>query len=77
MVVKPSEYAGQGIVELLKFIKKANLPKGVINFVSGRGKNVGVKLIKSNKTKMVSFTGSTKVGREIYQHCAKDFKSKS
>ena len=74
VVVKPSEYAGQGIVELLKFIKKANLPKGVINFVSGRGKNVGVKLIKSNKTKMVSFTGSTKVGREIYQHCAKDFK---
>jgi betaine-aldehyde dehydrogenase len=48
-------------------------PPGVINIVCGEG-DVGSKLVQHPMIKMVSFTGSTKVGQSIAIDCAKQLK---
>ena len=45
--------------------KQAGLPDGVLNIVQGSGLEAGAPLVEHEKVGVVSFTGSTKVGREI------------
>ncbi|OQX50825.1 hypothetical protein B5M47_02910 [candidate division CPR3 bacterium 4484_211] len=71
VVFKHSEYTplcGQKVIDILE---KIGLPEGVVNIVHGDGK-VGAMLVDSD-IDLVWFTGSTKVGEEIYQKCAKKF----
>lgn len=71
VVFKPSEetpLVGQKLADL---IAKTNLPEGVFNIIHGDGK-VGAKLIDSD-IDLVWFTGSTKVGQEIYKKAGKKF----
>ncbi len=73
IIIKPSEYASQSIIFLLKIINETRLPVGTINLVTGSRK-VGQKLVENDHVNMVSFTGSTKVGKEIMTICAKSIK---
>ena len=71
VLFKPSEYtplSGQKIVEILK---KIGLSEGVVNIVFGNGK-VG-KMVVDSPVNFICFTGSAKVGQEIYQKCGKKF----
>jgi acyl-CoA reductase-like NAD-dependent aldehyde dehydrogenase len=45
--------------------KEAGLPDGVLNIVQGFGPEAGTPLVEHPDVEVVSFTGSTKVGREI------------
>ncbi len=45
--------------------KEAGLPDGVLNIIQGSGIEAGAPLVEHNKVGVVSFTGSTRVGREI------------
>ncbi len=45
--------------------KEAGLPDGVLNIVQGSGVEAGAPLVEHDKVDVVSFTGSTRVGREI------------
>jgi aldehyde dehydrogenase (NAD+) len=45
--------------------KEAGLPDGVLNIVQGSGLEAGAPLVEHDKVGVVSFTGSTRVGREI------------
>jgi acyl-CoA reductase-like NAD-dependent aldehyde dehydrogenase len=49
---------------------KAGLPKGVLNIVHGIGSECGHSLINHKDIQLISFTGSTKVGKLISQACA-------
>lgn len=60
--------SGQKIVEILK---KVGLPEGVVNVVFGSGR-VG-KMVVDSPVNFTCFTGSSKVGQEIYQKCGKKF----
>ena len=44
---------------------EAGLPSGVLNIIQGYGREAGAPLVASNGVDVVSFTGSTAVGREI------------
>ncbi len=71
VVFKPSEetpLVGQKLADL---IAETNLPEGVFNIIHGDGK-VGAKLIDSD-IDLVWFTGSTKVGQEIYKKAGQKF----
>src|SRR5690606_27806787 len=46
-------------------IREAGFPPGVVNVVTGLGNEAGQALIDHNDVQMVSFTGSTRVGRAI------------
>lgn len=64
-VVKPSELTSASTVILGELLMEAGLPAGVLNIVLGYGAPVGEVLSTDCRVDMVSFTGSTGVGRAI------------
>jgi acyl-CoA reductase-like NAD-dependent aldehyde dehydrogenase len=65
VVVKPSSDAPLSGFILAEIVDKAGLPPGVFNLVSGRGATVGEALASHRDVDMVSFTGSTAVGKRL------------
>ncbi|ABK99959.1 aldehyde dehydrogenase family protein [Pelobacter propionicus] len=65
VVVKPSSEAPLSSFILAEIVEKAGLPPGVFNLVSGRGATIGEALASHPDVDMVSFTGSTSVGRRL------------
>ena len=74
VIIKPSEYAAKSIIHLTKIIAKNGFPKGAVNLIYGHGNKIGKELIKKKDINMVSFTGSTKVGKEIMSLSSKTLK---
>lgn len=65
MVLKPHEATPVTASEFCRLVDEAGLPNGVVNMVSGAGVEVGKTLVASPITRMVSMTGSTRVGQAI------------
>jgi alpha-ketoglutaric semialdehyde dehydrogenase len=68
VVFKPSSDTPLCALELVKILDKAGVPKGVINFVTGSGKNVGTPLVKHPEVRGISFTGSKDTGDFILKN---------
>lgn len=70
VVLKPSEMSSRssGLIARLAF--EAGLPPGVLNVVPGLGATIGPALVSHEDVDMVTFTGSTNVGRQILQYAA-------
>ena len=64
-VVKPSEFTPGTTLRLGKILKDSGLPDGVVNIISGYGDPVGTIMTNHPDVDMVSFTGSTRVGKLI------------
>lgn len=64
-VVKPSEMTPSSTVMLGELLEKAGLPAGVVNIVLGYGQPVGALMSAHPDVDMVTFTGSTAVGKAI------------
>lgn len=65
IVLKPASQTPLSALFLAELIDQTALPKGVFNVVTGSGKTVGDALVKSDKVKMITFTGSPAVGKGI------------
>ena len=74
VVIKPASLTPLSVVLLTEAFEEAGLPKGVWNMVTGGGREVGVPMIEHPKVRVISFTGSTEVGRDINMACAPQFK---
>ncbi|MGI8685062.1 MAG: aldehyde dehydrogenase family protein [Acidimicrobiales bacterium] len=74
VVLKPSELAPSVAFVLAEVVHAAGLPAGVFNLVSGDGPCVGEALVASPDVDMVSFTGSTEVGRLVAASAASTVK---
>ena len=74
VVIKPATDTPLSVVNLIKALEEAGLPKGVVNMVTGGGSRVGTPLMAHPDVRMVSFTGSTEVGRKVSEACAPAFK---
>lgn len=70
IVVKPTSETPLATLELGELAKKAGLPDGVLNVVTGPGRTLGDALCRNPITKMVSMTGSTPAGQAIIKACA-------
>jgi acyl-CoA reductase-like NAD-dependent aldehyde dehydrogenase len=64
-VVKPSELTPSTTVILGELLAEAGLPDGVVNIVLGLGQPVGATLASDPRVDMITFTGSTAVGKGI------------
>ena len=64
-VVKPSEMTPSTAVMLADILEEAGLPAGVVNIVLGYGQPVGALMASHDGVDMVTFTGSTAVGKSI------------
>ncbi|MCX7523320.1 aldehyde dehydrogenase family protein [Microbacterium sp. STN6] len=66
VVLKPDHQTPvSGGLLLARVLELAGLPAGVFSVVPGRGPSVGEALVQHPDVSMVSFTGSTRVGRQI------------
>ncbi|QYN22970.1 aldehyde dehydrogenase family protein [Amycolatopsis sp. DSM 110486] len=65
VVAKPAELAPTSMPILAAAVKAAEIPDGVVNIVYGTGPVVGEAIAKHPGIDMVSFTGSTAVGKRI------------
>jgi aldehyde dehydrogenase (NAD+) len=74
VVIKPAQDTPLSVYNLVQVLTEAGLPRGVVNLVSGGGATVGATLSGRSDVPVVSFTGSTGVGRVISQACAPEFK---
>jgi len=73
VVFKPSSLTPLSAVNFVKVLAEAGVPPGVVNMVTG-GPEVGTVLSRHDAVKVVSFTGSTAVGRLVNQNAAPAFK---
>jgi succinate-semialdehyde dehydrogenase / glutarate-semialdehyde dehydrogenase len=69
-VVKPSELTPFSALALAQLAQEAGLPKGVLNIVTGDAPAIGSALSSSFAVRKLSFTGSTKVGKQLMRECA-------
>jgi acyl-CoA reductase-like NAD-dependent aldehyde dehydrogenase len=70
VVIKPAEDTPLSTYNLVSVLSEAGVPPGVLNIVAGRGVEVGKALLEHTTPRLVSFTGSTEVGRIVGQACA-------
>lgn len=71
IVAKPSEFTSATTVILAEIMTQAGLPDGVLNVVTGPGSTVGQALTEHKDVDMLSFTGSTNVGRSVVEAAGK------
>lgn len=74
VVIKPAEITPMTLHRLFELLEETDLPKGVASFVMGEGNETGDELATHEKVRMVSFTGSTSVGKAIMKNAADTMK---
>jgi betaine-aldehyde dehydrogenase len=77
ILLKPAEITPMTAVKLFELINQSDLPKGAANLIMGDGPVVGQTIAESDDVDIVSFTGSTGVGRHIMQAAAGNMKKVS
>jgi 1-pyrroline-5-carboxylate dehydrogenase len=71
VVLKPSSDAPWIAYRFFELLEEAGMPKGVVNFVSGSGAEVGDTLIQHPRVRFIAFTGSREVGLHINEEAAR------
>lgn len=71
IIVKPAEDAGLIAGFMVDILREAGLPAGVLQFLPGKGSEVGEYLTTHAKTRFITFTGSRAVGLHINEVAAK------
>ena len=74
IVLKGHDITPLSGLEIARIADDLGFPDGVINVITGDGRNVGEALVKSPMTDMLSMTGSVRAGREIYSAGAENLK---
>jgi acyl-CoA reductase-like NAD-dependent aldehyde dehydrogenase len=74
VVLKPAEDTPLSTYNLTQVLSEAGLPAGVLNVVFGEGPKAGAPMLDHPDVNLVSFTGSTEVGRIVSKACAPSFK---
>ncbi|HJW84590.1 MAG TPA: aldehyde dehydrogenase family protein, partial [Anaerolineae bacterium] len=70
VVFKPASLVPLCGLRLVEILHQAGLPPGVLNFISGAGRDVGDELVTHPVVRGISFTGSYAVGHRIHQLAA-------
>ncbi len=73
-VLKPSEETPVVGLKIASIFEQAGLPPGVINVIPGAAEALGNVLISDPRVRMIAFTGSTRVGKQIGSEAARHLK---
>ncbi len=74
VVFKPAEDTPATAARLVEILLEAGLPAKVIQLVNGFGPSAGMPLVEHHEIKLISFTGSTQVGKLISAAASQDLK---
>ncbi|MDB5514065.1 MAG: gabD, partial [Tardiphaga sp.] len=70
VVLKPANETPLTALALVALAEKAGVPKGVFNILTGNSSAIGKVLCEHPAVRFVGFTGSTEVGKILYQQAA-------
>lgn len=71
IILKASEDSPKISVLMAELANESGIPNGVFNVIQGLGDISGAELVKNSKVALISFTGSTKVGKWILENTSK------
>ncbi|TXC72975.1 NAD-dependent succinate-semialdehyde dehydrogenase [Sphingomonas ginsenosidivorax] len=74
MIIKPSEETPLTAYKLLDYARKAGIPEGVFEMVTGNPKAIGEAFTNEPRIQKISFTGSTNVGKLLARNSADSLK---
>jgi succinate-semialdehyde dehydrogenase/glutarate-semialdehyde dehydrogenase len=74
VVCKPASETPLTALALAALGEKAGIPKGVFNVLTGKASIIGGELTSNPTVRMITFTGSTEIGKVLLQQCAKTVK---
>src|SRR5699024_1823487 len=77
VIWKPATETPIMAYELAKLFAEAGLPKGVLNVVFGSGSTVGDEMVEHEDINVISFTGSSDIGRRVASKCGEQLKKVS
>jgi aldehyde dehydrogenase (NAD+) len=75
VVIKPSILTPCTLLELVRIVDASELPKGVVNVVTGTGETVGERMASHPLVDKVTFTGSTESGKRVLSLTAQSIKN--
>jgi hypothetical protein len=70
VVAHPSSYTPLSALALAELGERAGLPAGVFNIVTGHAEPIAARFCADERVRVVSFTGSTEIGRVVAERCA-------
>src|SRR5947199_4433038 len=71
MVVKPAQQTPLSMLALAQILEQTGLPGGVLNLITAKRSGAVIEpLLKDPRTRKLSFTGSTEVGRRLIEQSA-------
>ena len=70
VIIKPAQQTPLSAIALVSLAQQAGAPDGVINLVTGNAKIIGKELCENELVRVLSFTGSTEIGRLLSAQCA-------
>lgn len=71
VVFKPASLVNASAWALVDILQRSGLPDGVLNLVMGSGRVVGQNIVESPNINAITFTGSSKTGKDIANFAAK------
>lgn len=74
LILKSAESTPLSILYFANLVKKAGFPPGVVNFISGYGRDAGARLCSNPTIAKIAFTGSTQTGKLIQKLCSEYLK---
>lgn len=74
VVFKPASDTPATATVLVEILLEAGVPEGVVNIVHGGGSEVGMAIVDHQDVDLISFTGSTAVGKKISELASKNLK---
>ena len=74
MVLKPASETPLTALALASLSELAGIPRGVLNVVTGKASAIGKELTSNPDVRMLTFTGSTEIGRVLMAQCAPTIK---
>ncbi len=77
VVCKPANATPLSALAMIELAGRAGIPKGVVNIVVGKTKEIGAELTSNPIVRKLTFTGSTPVGKQLVKECAETMKRTS
>ena len=74
IVIKPASDTPLSALALCELAERAGIPAGVINVVTGKASAIGGELTANPTVRMLTFTGSTEIGKLLMEQCARTVK---
>ena len=73
MIIKPPSETPLTVMKYAEFVaKESTMPKAVLSFITGSGRVVGDALVRNDITQLVTLTGSTGAGKEVFKTAAEN-----